>query len=297
MSPTASQVKARALVAQVAIDLPMPAEMAALRRILDDANATPHQLIEALTAHPDLGNRLLELLELPLHRQEADTWTLTRAVNQLGAQRLLDLTLVALLSEALWRMGPALARCDFWPVAVRAALVSRGLAVLCGRPESDRSLCAGLLMPCGLAILWHANPAGMQRARLASANGGCDARAAQRKATGTDCIAVTAALARHWHLPMPIQRALACCDEPARAVPHHFESAVLRLAQSACECPDIQVALDPLALSLLQLSPANVAAVAANTELYYQAYLAFIARRTYPPIDASDPAPDGQPAL
>ncbi len=288
MSRAASQARAREIIAQTAIDLPLPAEYIALRRILDDANTTPLQLLETLAAHPDLGGRLLELLELPLHRQESDVWTLTRAVNQLGAQRVVDLSLIVLLSEALSRIEPALAHCAFWPVAVRVALVCRGLSMLCGRPESDRSFCAGLLMPCGLAVLSHADPGGMHSARLAMEHEGCTARAAQRAATGTDCIAVGAALARHWQLPQPILRALRCCDEPARAVPHHFEAALLRLAQSACGFPDPAAPEDALALSLLQLAPGDVATVAANTELYYEAYLAFIARRTSPPIDAID---------
>ncbi|MCB1956952.1 MAG: HDOD domain-containing protein [Rhodocyclaceae bacterium] len=293
-SPTSrasSQRKARELVANVATELRLPPDIVALRRILDDANATPEQLIETLGRLPALTGRLLELIELPLHRQESDAWTLPRMVHQLGAQRILDLALVVMVSDGLARIELATERCGFWPLAVRTALVSRGIARQCGRPESDRSMVAGLLMPTGLALLWHADPAGMQRANQILEQEGTAARAAQRAATGTDCVAVTTALARQWQLPTPIQRALACCDEPARAVPHHFEAAVLRLAQSACDFPGAGEPPDPLALSLLNLTPACVHTVAANTELYYQAYLDFMARRTYPPSTASDPDP------
>lgn len=296
MSVASIQARARELVARCTAEVHLPADYPALRRIFEDGNATTEQMLDALERRDALAARLLALAEAPLHNVAPLAWSLPRLVNQLGTQRVLDLSLALLLADAFGRIPASLARCDFWPTAVRGALIGRAIAGACGRPERDRLFCAGLLLPTGLALMWHANPRAMGRVREAQLDGPQPPLAQQRKLLATDQVAVAAALARHWQLPAPIQRALACCDEPARAVPHHFDAAVLKLAMGCTQAAGTTPEPDPLSLDLLRLDPVELANITRAADALLPRYLEIIPRRTYPPSVASAPDPDAPAA-
>lgn len=278
MKQSAAQAHAREIVAAGAQDLGLPAGYARLRAIIEDPNGSSLQMCEAFAHHPTLGQALLHLLEGPLHSARGASWTPLRAVNQLGMQRVLDLSLIALLPIALERLASAAGRCGFWPLAVRCGLAARAIAEHAGRSERDRMWCAGTLAPAGLLLMWHVQAESMQRVHDGAAAGG-DQRQIERAHAGTDHLAVAAALARHWQLPLPIIRSLAASGRPAQAVPHHTEAAVVALAMRVAGLPGHAAAPLEVPLDLLGLDAAQLEAAAAQARELEAAYLTRLLER------------------
>ncbi len=292
MPAEAVLARARELVARCAAELRLPPAYGAIRNVLEDPHGTPLQMCEALEMRPALASQLLALLSAPLHATLDGAWSIERAVNQLGLQRIVDLSLIALLPAALERLDDSLPRSGYWSLAVRCGLAARAISGACWRPERDRLLCAGVLMPLGLALMWHANPRAMGKLASRMPRGDVMPGEAQRLLMGTDHVAVTAALARHWQLPSPIQRALACSSEPVRAVPHHKEAAILNIAAGLAGFPGMPEKPDELSLDLLRLNPARLKCIATEVDDLSATYLPLIAGDAYLPWPASRPRPD-----
>ncbi|MCB1907583.1 MAG: HDOD domain-containing protein [Rhodocyclaceae bacterium] len=263
MAETA-QVRATDLVERCSAELALPPDYAALRRILEDPHGTALQMSRALDLRPQLATRLLALLSGPLHSPTGEHWSIERAVNRLGMQRLVDLSLLCLLPLALERLDSALHHCDFWPLSVRCGLAARAIAAICRCPERDRLMCAGCLMPLGMALLWHANPRASRRVARALPTADDSLVALQRKKMGTDHITVTCALLGQWQVPAPIKRALAGLAAPTAAVPYHLEAAILQVAASVAGFPGAPPAPAIAILDLIGLG--NVALAGVTTE-------------------------------
>ncbi|MCB1895387.1 MAG: HDOD domain-containing protein [Zoogloeaceae bacterium] len=286
MTETA-QVRATDLVERCSAELALPRDYAALRLILEDANGTVLQLSRALELRPPLASRLLKLLSGPLHSPNGEHWSIERAVNQFGMQRIVDLSLLSLLPQALERLDTSLLRSDFWPLSVRCGLAARAIAAICRRPERDRLLCAGCLMPLGLALLWHANPRAASGVAGTLADHGNDLVALQRAAMGTDHIAVSAALLRQWQLPAPIQRALAGREAPTSVVPYHLEAAILQVAASVAGFPGAPPAPPVAALDLIGLGEVALAGIASEFARLRPVYQLLLSGRAALPSHAT----------
>ena len=254
MSIAKGKSRAKQLVSQAATQLVIPPAYSALRVILDNPHGSSLQMSSSLAASPELASRLIAMLSGPLYGKQAGRWSIERAVNQLGMQRVLDLSLVSSLPEAFRGMEEGVAASRFWPLAVHCGAAARLVAQQCARSERERVLAAGMLVPAGLALLWQLEPDAMQRVERDSDRAPDRRIALEREHAGTDHLWMSAALARHWQLPAPIVRALDCCDAPAGAVPHHREAAVLKLARTLAAMPGAGRDADALALQMLGLT-------------------------------------------
>ncbi|MCB1914664.1 MAG: HDOD domain-containing protein [Rhodocyclaceae bacterium] len=282
-----AQLRATDLVERCSAEFSLPRGYAALRLILEDTNGTVLQMSHALELRPPLATRLLKLLSGPLHSPNGEHWSIERAVNQLGMQRIVDLALLSLLPEALERLDTSLLRSDFWPLSVRCGLAARAIAAICRRPERDRLLCAGCLMPLGLTLLWHANPRAASAVANAAPEAGESLIERQRRAMGTDHIAVTAALLRQWQLPAPIQRALAGREHPTAAVPFHDEAAILQVAASVAGFPGAPASPAVAALDLIGLGEVALAGIGSECARLRPVYQLLLSGRAAMPTRAN----------
>jgi putative nucleotidyltransferase with HDIG domain len=186
--------------------LPMrPSAVTHVLAVLDDPNASAHEIAASLQSDPSLTARILHLANSPYFGLSGKIGSVERAVVALGASVLRSLavsTAAGMFAERPDEMPPG-----FWrhsvSVAAGASIAARMSSVTAGD-----AMCAGLLHDLGAALLFRFDREGYG-ARIADGGGDPQTLGAEEAAAyGGDHALIGAFALDAWKLPATIVDAL-----------------------------------------------------------------------------------------
>jgi HD-like signal output (HDOD) protein len=233
-TPDLSTQGAERVVDEVATMLSFPAVALRICEVAEDPDATTAELQYVVAQDPALTARLLQLANSPVFGMPREITTISRAITVLGLRTVRDLAFGVAAVHSFDRIPAELVTMeDFWTRSMLSALAARELAGRSPRRSAaETAFVAGLLHDIGLLVLFQSRPDASREALLMLADdpGELTLQRCEHAVLGFDHGAVGGALARRWRLPPTLQECIEFADDPARAVRHPLEVAIVHIA-------------------------------------------------------------------
>jgi HD-like signal output (HDOD) protein len=205
----------------------MPEAGQALIQTLNDDKADTFAICRIIKKDPTLTASLLRMANSAMFGLSGQVDTLERAVSVVGLSMVRTRALSLCMAHAS-EFPFGVDRMAFWHYSLRCACYAQWLADLCDVDDQEAWLCGMMLRLGGLSVV-QAHPElarSLETHSLASA----ERWQVQRRLVGFDEGEVTAELAQHWDLPLPLVLGLRHCAQPLAQADHSRLAAVLHLA-------------------------------------------------------------------
>jgi HD-like signal output (HDOD) protein len=231
----------------------------------DDEATDLDMLVTLFGQDHSLALRLRQLAQNGASDASAHT-ALLDVARHLGLTGFRNLGLSASLKSA-FPAAQGLESTYFWTHSMATAGYAHWLGRLLG-VDPDSAFLSGFLLRTGQLLLAQTMPQVVAQVESESAVPGSRMRL-ERRLVGFSHSAVTAELARRWHLPIRIIEGFANADSPLAAEPFSWLAAVLGLASTMADAGMVAQpmglalkAADPALLNQLRLDPAWIESIA-----------------------------------
>lgn len=218
----------QAAVASVSEVYSLPEVTAKIVQVVEDPQATAHDMHGIVRTDPALAARILKVVNSAFYGLSAQIGSLDRAILLLGLSAVKNIALAASLSRMFKAeaLSEQFAARDLWRHSVASGVCARLLAAKLPSPP-DEVFVAGLVHDIGLIVsqqLFHAELKQVLEVCLNQPQSFCTTEEA---VIGADHQALGAALARLWRFPTPLRCAIAYHHDPSLAAPEFRQMATI----------------------------------------------------------------------
>lgn len=131
----------------------LPQTLAEVLRVIQDDNASAHDLAEVIMRDPALTAKLLRVVNSPFYGMSREVTTLSQAVVTLGMRAVSALVLSTSVYDMSGECQSSIDRVRFWRHSLEVAIASRLIADAIRYPRREEAFIAGLLHDLGLLVL------------------------------------------------------------------------------------------------------------------------------------------------
>ena len=216
------------------VSLPsLPGIIARALALLDDEDASLHDVGELLSTDPGTAARVLRMANSATYGLRHKVTSVEHAVPMLGASAVRNVCLSATVLEHLKRGAR-----DFVRQSVSCGMLMEILTRNSTTVESspDEAFIYGVLHKVGMLILLEHMPKECELSRSVARDRGIPLYMAEREVIQSDYAELGARLAQHWELPDGIVGAIAGQHESARCEDPRYQpmAALLQVANAVC---------------------------------------------------------------
>jgi len=199
--------------------------------LVDSPKSSAHEIGEVISSDPNLGARLLKLVNSSFYNYSGRIETLSRAIAIVGTRELYSLAISVSAVRAFSKIPAQIINMDtFWRHSLFCGIIARYLAKRCGVLHPERLFVAGLLHDIGALVLF-ARAAEKARDLMLMAEGDENTLAyAERQEFGFDHAELGGMLATLWKLPDSLVEAISCHHNPLDAVCSKQQAAIVKIA-------------------------------------------------------------------
>jgi HD-like signal output (HDOD) protein len=201
--------------------------------MLDDENASLHDVGELLSTDPGTAVRVLRMANSATYGLRHQVTSVEHAVPMLGAGAVRTVCISATVLAHLKRGAHAFVRQSV-SCGVLMEILTRTSPTVESRP--DEAFIFGVLHKVGMLIFLEHMPQECEESRIVARDRGIPLYMAEREVIGADYAEIGARLARHWELPDEIEGAIAGQHEVARCEDARYQpmAALLQVANVIC---------------------------------------------------------------
>ena len=216
-------------------DLPaLPDVAMRVAAIASDPDGSMRDLEAAVARDQAIAARVLRLSNSAYYGLPGHVSTLGRAILVIGAAKLKAVVLAACTESLFHRRHSNFPGRVLWEHSLATALVARHIATLCGYPDREEALVAGLLHDIGKVVM-DTNDTEKYRDVILRVTGRRETFVtAEREIFGFDHAQVGGLVTRRWSLAESLSEAVRCHHDPETSGGHQAIAAIVSLANSVC---------------------------------------------------------------
>lgn len=222
--------------------------------LIESHNASAHTIGAVISKDPNLTLRLLKIVNSALYNFSSKIDTVSRAIAVVGISELYSMVIAVTAVKSFSYIPHNVVNMDtFWRHSLFTAVNARLLAKRCNILHPERLFVAGLLHDVGSLILYHRVPQTCKELLIDAKGDEECLHQAEVEKFGFSHADIGALLLKLWHMPEPLQEAVACHHRPALASENPRETAIIHLANALanhteigafCEMPMTELVMD-----------------------------------------------------
>lgn len=249
----------------------LPDVFVRINQLVESPDSSTADISEAISRDPSFTLRMLRLANSSFYGFKSGVDTVDKAVTIIGTSQIRNLALSMSVAKSFERLPNSLVSMDdFWNHSLYCALISRRLATLSGRCDSQAVFTAGLLHDIGELIIFNRLPdeARQSLELVLDQADELPVYQAENQIIGFDHAALGGALARKWGLPPLLEECIAYHHDIGRAGRYPRETALVHLANILAQLAELNTLnledvspIDPLAWELTGLDENIIATV------------------------------------
>lgn len=215
--------------------------------LVDSPKSTAHEIGEVIGSDPNLGARLLKLVNSSFYNYSGRIDTLSRAIAIVGTRELYSLAISVSAVKAFSKIPAQIINMDtFWRHSLFCGIIARFLAKRCGVLHPERLFVAGLLHDIGALVIF-ARAAEQARDLMLIADGDENTLAtAERQEFGFSHADLGGILATLWKLPDTLVEAISCHHNPLDAICSKQQAAIVKIADKLADRSELGALFGPL---------------------------------------------------
>ncbi len=197
---------------------PLPQVFLALQEVVDDPDSTLKDVADIVGADPGLSSFLLRLANSAFYSFPGRVDNILRAVQLIGMREIHTMALGRAVS-GLFSESPdesILHLEGFWRHSTACAVMSRSLALKCGRADAERNFVSGLLHDIGKILLVISEPDMCAMLLAAARRRDVPAFTVEAEFFGFNHAELGGRVVQKWRFPEPLAKAVGFHHDPDR---------------------------------------------------------------------------------
>lgn len=209
----------------------LPVVVAQILSLVESPETSAVDVNRVIANDQALTAKILKLVNSPFYGFSRQISTVTQAVVILGFKTIKSLALSATVFEIFGGRGKAqFDRQAFWEHSIGTAVAAQIIAKKMRYPLIEEAFIAGIVHDLGKVVLDQFLPREFAGILAWRDEKKCSLRAAEKAVLGVDHAAIGGWLAARWHLPAPLQQAIAYHHDVAKTDAGELLPAIIHLA-------------------------------------------------------------------